>query len=97
VTETRDGFDGNMIPIKWVHHACEGVIAGYDEHAANQAGRAREVALIEVLAASLPAGVTPLRQDHIIFGAEWYLVTEVSRDPAQTIWTLRAVLDDPPL
>lgn len=94
---TRFASDGagNQTPLEFKHYVCEGVIATLDEQRPDGAGRPNEIAVIELLAASL-AGVTPLFDDRLQIDGMWFRIVGVSRDPAGALWTLRAVLDDPP-
>lgn len=80
-----DGAGGTS-PGETVTYAFEGVQSNFGLIASGVADIPRGAAKIEILASSLE--VDPERGDTINIDGGWWLVSEVSRDPAKAWWTL---------
>jgi hypothetical protein len=88
-----DGY-GNQLPGEVVTYPFEGVKGNFGIITAGLGGLPRSAGKIEILASSL--AVDPERADKLTIDGEWWLVREVSRDPARAWWTLECELTQPP-
>jgi hypothetical protein len=75
-------------------YRCEGFTEDYSDFSRAQAGIPEEDVKVNIFAASLPAGIRPLKDDTVSFtragAVSWYQLRADATDPAEALWVCQA-------
>lgn len=77
-------------------YLCEGFTDVFSAFYAAQSGIPLTDIQWNVFAASLAAGITPQKDDQILYGTQWYQIRTIKTDPATALWSGAAFeIEDP--